>query len=1523
MAVTKIGEQEIKNIKEKVVLHADMNRQDHVSVIKEASKDLLDLLSKNEKYADIDTHKADLDETLKLLNERKESMEKNNSLKGVKASAINNAYKSFLHPSLPVVKVSADDEKTANDVWEEIEEYYEKFQEMLLITKLPKDFVKTDLQINLRKATLWGLDDTWIPALETKRNKKDPDKIEKPDIQNVITQLEKKANTFQFKAGLPGDLKEDVAKLLIIFTQLHRFYLGRIDIWWAIIKKWWDKELYKEQFDQLKNYHDIIKKAMNTLQAYKNTSEAIGLVEKRVANLDKLEQTKPKSIGTMVPNTTPSQTFALKDAFLDITKPDKLEHEISGYETEKILIKWVNEDFEVYADAAWVAFTTKLKEGQNADIFTKEWTTFKKFGNVEMTAAGELKITLAPYSDISRDIIFPASLQIEATGVGGDDPTGEHKTGITKTLTIELKPDFDKDYKKLDIDIEYSKKLEEMHDDLYETILQDQLNKFFENHPDGSIRNGWKWLSDDLKKTFFIDVVINNGSKPAPRNWPAGIKDIAKVFKDNVLKKDDFKKLFKKNILEWFTGRTKMELKEYILEKLWTEPFTRDNPRYAQWMLSDEVKKKYNLPAESAALRMAINKFMLWKVGKASDAELHPWLTDLHGDKEIRAVVADIEALPEEKAREEAIKNFDAKYAASMARWPTRAKMNIFRTHIINKDIKKYMKTKTSKKLLTDEETASAVNRWMIKKELKLEWHLNIKKMVDVAGDTTVFDDADFNTDMNRITNDYLSPNSTKSDAAFEAEMKDLIDNNAKLKQEMKEKNINHVGSNLIEKVKFEKEQRRYYQDLINITDDYLNKATIKTRADFDSLIRKKIAEFAEKQKRLPDLVKELQLDINAIDFAEQLVKHKVTLEKMRQRTVSMKLDMLENEHPKWQPKSVWEKKGIWEKFTSGTPDDKRGLTTAQHVQIDALGGRKTKLYRWMEKHPYWTTLGTSAILIGWAAIGTVTWPAMPLISAAMPAIGAGIGSVPLFTINYLKKRWHYTKEHMKFEKEFLAMTPAQREKRMEDLKTASEKRPACLRWAFPTQNDKYAESLKYLEKVESVEKLTERINTLVRDSKEMTPAERTALETELKRHLQNGIAAMKLQETEGRNFSHSEQWKVKIEKLYNDLHTSILWGLQRLKPTEKPEITYATIISWWVGAKETEILTNTDYAADKKKMEKMRTKLWRLAGIQAVGIYFGTARAMWQIVQWRQHIFGDAASSVPSGAVTGMNLDPALQAQVQAGVWHPVNFSNMSPQDIMDVTTRMWNNQYSLDPLTNQIYHSVTSAGTWGLRLDDAFGPNGQDLLHHVFGDDKWQFQAFQAKISTLSPSDRSTTLRWTFKDIYGTNELATEKTRAFFDHFGKSIIENWNHELITLTTQSPLSSSWADAIASKMTSRYTGSGLSGSEFNTVTDPTQIKALFDGFAKGTANGWFDLSNLPSWWNLQTANDVLHCKYGGFGDGLRDYIFDLGKWWGGGRDLVWSIITDPGDGATWWSLWKMLSAWVPTFRDEVYDRTKK
>ncbi len=99
-----------------------------------------------------------------------------------------------------------------------------------------------------------------------------------------------------------------------------------------------------------------------------------------------------------------------------------------------------------------------------------------------------------------------------------------------------------------------------------------------------------------------------------------------------------------------------------------------------------------------------------------------------------------------------------------------------------------------------------------------------------------------------------------------------------------------------------------------------------------------------------------------------------------------------------------------------------------------------------------------------------------------------------LFTLNYLKKRGHYTKEHVKFEKELLAMTPDQREKYLKDMKEDAEKRPERLRKIFPKKYDKYGASMEYLEKTQSVQLLIDNIKRYIRTGKILSTAEMDSL---------------------------------------------------------------------------------------------------------------------------------------------------------------------------------------------------------------------------------------------------------------------------------------------------------------------------------------------------------------------------------------------------------------------------------------------
>lgn len=1243
-------------------------------------------------------------------------------------------------------------------------------------------------------------------------------------------------------------------------------------------------DVTKNQISRSKTILTSIDTMMNQINAHQTVCNTIELLDKRIQNFEWLETADPKKLPKKSLNKTSKTTISidLKNKFL---KPGALEEEPKGYEISNPVIKnSKNETIKIFQDDIGTEFDKTVKTGASADIFIKSWSTYVKIGKIGIsnTIPAKLDMEIDAYVNLPLELGSPTSIEMQARGVGREAWGTKDKVSISKKLLWWLeKPSFKTEYDDLDTIIHQDEKLKKMYDNLYETFLEDQLDKFFANHPEESMRNGRAGLSPEAKKTFFVDIV-NKNSVPA---WAVGIPDLEKIRKDNVLSFDDFKKAFKKNTLELFNGRTKTQLKEHILEKLGTESFSKDNPTYAQWLLWKEIKKKYNEDKEKEALEMAANEFFLGikdgSVKKAEDNDLYPGLEDARGNKTINASVADVEAISEEQAIEQANEEFARRYRGSIKRSLGRARMFFFRTRIVNNKVKKIMKWK-SKQLLTDSETTSAVNRRMLKKDLKMAGADKIKV------ETTVFNDPIFQEKLNNIVNEYLQDGSRWTKEAFDREVTEMIENNHELKVYTEKNKITQIGSNLIERVEFEKEQRKYYKEIIDITEDFAS-GKFKTRADYDKKIREKIGEFSDKQKRLPDLVKELKLDLNAIDFSEKLVVHKWVLEKIRNRTVDMRINMLVNAKPRQEPKWM-------QKLLGWVQDDQRGLTTAQHVNIDKLWGRG-KFYRWMEAHPRWTAIGTS-IWLAWSA------------ALFAPVASMTIGASLLFGLNYLKKRGHYTKEHVKFEKELLAMPEEQRESYIKSLKDDAEKRPERLRKVFPKKYDKYGASMDYLNKTQSLQQHIENIQRYTATGEILSDAQKSSL----RESVIKGIAALKLQEDKGRNFMTSQSGKEDVEKLYNDLYNSVLWGIGRIDSSQKPIDIYNSIKSG-IGSRANTILKNTDYEENNKKMESMRTKLWLFAGGKAAAIYLTTARLIGQIREWRGHTTTWGSETTATDRIHDIQIDKAVQNQMQQDLGKTIDFNHINANDQKAIIERFKGHGYSLDDATNEIYKMTSVPG--GLQLDKAFGQNGsgQDLLNKVFDGDTAKFEIFKAKMNALQTGDRTSTLWWTMKEIYGTNQLATEHTRTFFDNFGKSIIENNQHELITLTSQSPLTSNGAQDIASKMAHRYTGSNIiTWDEFRIVTDPAKIKDLFDGFAHGT----YALDNLPTWRDLQTANDALHCKYGWFGDGLKEYIYDIAN--GSGKDVIGKIgVEDPIKWGVenWRNRLRFNSFGVPTFRNEV------
>lgn len=202
---------------------------------------------------------------------------------------------------------------------------------------------------------------------------------------------------------------------------------------------------------------------------------------------------------------------------------------------------------------------------------------------------------------------------------------------------------------------------------------------------------------------------------------------------------------------------------------------------------------------------------------------------------------------------------------------------------------------------------------------------------IDPNSPNSPFNDTIFQDQVNNLITQYVSQIPPMPDDQFKRNIEQLFNKNADLRAFLKAEKISQIGSNLLEVVQQEKKERSYYGQFIDIINRH---GTNINTPEFDTEIRNHVQNFINEQKKLPAMIKELGLSIDDINFAEKLATHRSALEKMRTRTVKMRLNMLINTYP------MEKEQGFWNKTFAGQAQDQRGLTTAQEVQIDKLGGR-------------------------------------------------------------------------------------------------------------------------------------------------------------------------------------------------------------------------------------------------------------------------------------------------------------------------------------------------------------------------------------------------------------------------------------------------------------------------------------------------------------------------------------------------------------------------------------------------------
>lgn len=1258
MALTKFSDDDLQNLldnKQKLedIEQGDLGKVTKLKTIVDTNKKLMDLFNAPEKYA-VKDNESDFKEVKKILEERKWRLEKRETINS--DDDINKFYEALKKPDTIVLtpteiaKITSEKGKI-NTVTEKI--YTEDLLANTYINKLPafKDFGK-----DIRKNPTYKIKD-----IESKKVKK----VSETQIADITKELKAKDH---FKGlSLSNDMQTKLTKLLILFSQLNKFNETKVS--------------KQNELDQAKRIVTKIRTTMNELKAYQTTNNSINLVKKRIDNIGGIETLDPKEIGIDTPgkNWISSIPYPLKEHFLDPAKG--LNEEPEWYEMKELKFKNKSGNaIEIFEDKDWLhPFNKTLKKWEHGDIFFKDAGIVKKFANIEITDTTHpaLVINIESYMDLPS-LIFPINFECSMTGIGWNWAKVENKVGITKKLNGTLnKPDFNPEYTSLDGKYKIKQKLDKIFQEQYMAQLKDRLYEFMEND------SHTKWerakMTSDEKNHFFQDIIKNN-AQPAWL-WTGIYAMITDIIETNCYGNMDFADDFQKWILDIFEGKTEVDLKKLIFEKLGNLNFTELNPTYAIKVLADKIREKYT--AHKDGLYEALNAYLL--------GTRNEWLKVIpeklrHGElaavKEIKTVVADSKEIHREDAYKNSLKKIEDEYESWVKFGFKRAKIFFFREKMLRNLIAKELKGKWG--LSMDDPTNSAVNRRAAEKSMGGTFAENI---IDVEKDTKekIFDDPMFQQELDTAVVDYLASSSADAETVFKTQVEELINNNDELRNYMKKNNITHLGTNIIEQTKAEKAERNYYTSVIDTIDKYTKQWILNQPQEFEVDIRNSLEKFIKEQNKLPDMVKSLGLNIDKVEFATKLATHRSTLETMRTRTVKMRLALLVNKS-----------------------ENEKGLTTAQYVNQDKFDVKHmTKFTKRMAKHPRWTTGATALWLVGTGVVGALT----------MPVLGVAGWAGILWYLNFLKKKGHYTQEHKKFEETILAMTPEQRKKYLEDLKENSEKRPKWIRRAFPTRYNKYGESMEYLENVDSVDSSTKKIQKYLQKSGPLEPIEKKAFQ----RNLIDAITLLQAHKEKGRNFMYGKEGNAKIEELYNDLYKIVLAGVTRYDPLAKnPEAVVAKIIA------KVKISTNVsnimdDYDTDYKKMRRMRTKLGIFAWTRSAAIYIGSAYAAGriknQIVDGWNSVFGSndaaTAATAPWTTTTGtptpitatpwgssLVLDPAfwpngdlLKAQIFDGDVTKFNAFVAKIQTIPEGSNseRLWSifrDMYGTDQLANAKTH-------------------------------------------------------------------------------------------------------------------------------------------------------------------------------------------------------------------------------------------
>ena len=236
------------------------------------------------------------------------------------------------------------------------------------------------------------------------------------------------------------------------------------------------------------------------------------------------------------------------------------------------------------------------------------------------------------------------------------------------------------------------------------------------------------------------------------------------------------------------------------------------------------------------------------------------------------------------------------------------------------------------------------------------------------------------NPQVDKICKDYL--NGIITDAQFQTEFNRIVAADANIQNALNGQNITHIGSNILLRLNEQRDLGVLFGNLENELSQYIADRNQIHVQSMQSMVELYIRNYQKTPAFMSLFENVVKGDINASNRMKKFLKQEMAVMKMQIKNLTMSIDIINN----W--KSAY-----------------------QIDNSDREKGWKFKVWKFLDKHPWGTAIGSIALgvwlwaVTAWA--GAVAWAAI-----STGVFGAYVGGT-----NAIKKWTHHTKEQNTHEK--------------------------------------------------------------------------------------------------------------------------------------------------------------------------------------------------------------------------------------------------------------------------------------------------------------------------------------------------------------------------------------------------------------------------------------------------------------------------------------------------------------------------